>query len=118
VAARIAESDRLDGAVIKLGIVVAGGAAHSEARVRLPLRMLDWHGSVAGASGTGKIKTRQLIAEQLAATGVPLFFADIKDDLSGLAAAGTPFPPAILIRCTAASDDARNGMSWRAWPAR
>ena len=54
----------------------------------VPVGMLNRHGLVAGATGTGKTKTLQLITEQLSAAGVPGFVADIKGDLSGLAAAG------------------------------
>ena len=50
--------------------------------------MLNRHGLVAGATGTGKTKTLQLLAEQLSADGVPVFAADIKGDLSGLSALG------------------------------
>src|SRR3546814_1919933 len=50
--------------------------------------MLNRHGLVAGATGTGKTKTRQLLAEQLSAYGVPVFAADIKGDLSGLSVPG------------------------------
>ena len=50
--------------------------------------MMNRHGLVAGATGTGKTMTLQLIAEQLSAAGVPVFLADIKGDLSGLAAPG------------------------------
>ena len=50
--------------------------------------MLNRHGLVAGATGTGKTKTLQLMAEQIAAAGVPVFAADVKGDLSGLGAAG------------------------------
>src|SRR6185295_16031234 len=56
--------------------------------VRIPLAMLNRHGLIAGATGTGKTKTLQLLAEQLSAAGVPVFAADIKGDLSGLATAG------------------------------
>lgn len=52
--------------------------------VQVPLRMLNRHGLVAGATGTGKTKTMQLIAEQLSRAGVPVFLADLKGDLSGL----------------------------------
>ena len=52
--------------------------------------MLNRHGLVAGATGTGKTKTLQVLAEQVAALGVPVFAADIKGDLSGIATAGTP----------------------------
>ena len=50
--------------------------------------MLNRHGLVAGATGTGKTKTLQLMAEQLSAAGVPVFLADIKGDLSGMASPG------------------------------
>ena len=56
--------------------------------MRLPLATLNRHGLVAGATGTGKTKTLQLVAEQLSAAGVPVVLADVKGDLSGLAAAG------------------------------
>jgi hypothetical protein len=58
------------------------------ATVGFPLGMLNRHGLVAGATGTGKTKTLQLFAEQLSAAGVPVFLADLKGDLSGLAAPG------------------------------
>ena len=54
--------------------------------------MLNRHGLVAGATGTGKTKTLQLLAEQLSAHGVPVFAADIKGDLSGLVDAGRGEP--------------------------
>ena len=50
--------------------------------------MMNRHGLVAGATGTGKTKTLQLMAEQLSAAGVPVFLADLKGDLSGLATPG------------------------------
>src|SRR3712207_897845 len=56
----------------------------------MPLSMLNRHGLVAGATGTGKTKTLQLIAEQLSAAGVPVFLADIKGDLAGIATGGEP----------------------------
>ena len=64
------------------------GVAHPDAPVRIPLAVLNRHGLVAGATGTGKTKTLQLMAEQLSAQGVPVFLADVKGDLSGMASAG------------------------------
>ncbi|WP_409484513.1 helicase HerA-like domain-containing protein [Arsenicicoccus dermatophilus] len=77
-----------DGAALELGAAVADGQAHPDAPVRIPLSVMNRHGLVAGATGTGKTKTLQLLAEQLSHRGVPVFVADIKGDLSGLATAG------------------------------
>ena len=60
----------------------------SDVHIRIPLGMLNRHGLVAGATGTGKTKTLQLLAEQLSANGVSVFAADIKGDLSGLSVPG------------------------------
>jgi uncharacterized protein len=78
------------GPALDLGALVVDGVTHREAPVRIPLGMLNRHGLVAGATGTGKTKTLQLMAEQLSAQGVPVFAADIKGDLSGIATAGQP----------------------------
>ncbi|MCW2829542.1 MAG: hypothetical protein JWP31_234 [Aeromicrobium sp.] len=78
-----------DGVGIELGALVDGDPVPA-AQVRIPLAMLNRHGLVAGATGTGKTKTLQVLAEQIAAHGVPVFAADIKGDLSGIATAGTP----------------------------
>jgi DNA helicase HerA-like ATPase len=66
------------------------GTVHPEPKVRIPLAMMNRHGLIAGATGTGKTKTLQLLTEQLSAQGVPVFAADIKGDLSGLAMPGEP----------------------------
>lgn len=83
-----------EGAAIEMGALVDGTgpdqAAVPSAQVRIPLAMLNRHGLVAGATGTGKTKTLQVLAEQIASHGVPVFAADIKGDLSGIATAGTP----------------------------
>lgn len=75
-------------ATLTLGAAVVDGQVHADAPVRLPLRMMNRHGLVAGATGTGKTKTLQMMAEQLSSAGVPVFLADVKGDLSGLAVAG------------------------------
>jgi hypothetical protein len=75
---------------VVLGAALEGGTLHPEPKVRLPLAMVNRHGLIAGATGTGKTKTLQLLAEQLSAAGVPVFVADIKGDLSGLAMPGVP----------------------------
>src|SRR6476660_7199541 len=73
---------------VTLGAVVHDGECDPEPLVTIPISMMNRHGLVAGATGTGKTKTLQLIAEQLSAAGVPVFVADIKGDLSGLGAPG------------------------------
>jgi DNA double-strand break repair helicase HerA and related ATPase len=77
---------------IVLGAPIHSGECHPEPLVRIPLEMLNRHGLIAGATGTGKTKTLQLMAEQISAAGVPVFLADVKGDLSGLAVAGTESP--------------------------
>ncbi|MFF8280593.1 helicase HerA-like domain-containing protein [Streptomyces lateritius] len=87
-AAEIAAGYGFAGPALELGALLWGGACHPDARIRIPLAVLNRHGLVAGATGTGKTKTLQLIAEQLSAHGVPVFLADIKGDLSGISAPG------------------------------
>lgn len=87
--ATIAAGYAADGAALDLGVLMNGGPVAS-VPVRIPLAMTNRHGLVAGATGTGKTRTLQLLAEQLSENGVPVFAADIKGDLSGLAAAGAP----------------------------
>ena len=71
-----------------LGAPVRAGECHPEPLVRAPLAMLNRHGLIAGATGTGKTRTLQLLAEQLSAAGVPVFLSDVKGDVSGLGAPG------------------------------
>ncbi len=78
-----------DGPSITLGGALEGATVHPTPRVCIPLAMMNRHGLVAGATGTGKTKTLQLLAEQLSVQGVPVFVADLKGDLSGLAMPGT-----------------------------
>jgi len=77
----------MEGAVLEMGALV-NGEAMPDVPVRIPIAMTNRHGLVAGATGTGKTKTLQVLAEQLSAAGVPVFAADIKGDLSGIAVAG------------------------------
>ncbi len=83
-AQQIAAGYVTDGQALELGSVVVDGTVYPEAQVRIPLAMMNRHGLVAGATGTGKTKTLQVIAEQLSAAGVPVMMADVKGDLSGL----------------------------------
>jgi hypothetical protein len=86
--ARIAAAYEAAGPALTLGAVVHEGVADPAAQVRIALSMLNRHGLIAGATGTGKTKTLQLMAEQLSSQGVPVFATDVKGDLSGLAQAG------------------------------
>jgi DNA helicase HerA-like ATPase len=86
--AAIAKGYTFDEPAIDLGVVVEDDVPVPSAVVRIPLAMLNRHGLVSGATGTGKTKTLQLMAEQISAAGVPVFAADIKGDLSGIASPG------------------------------
>ncbi|RSS81323.1 helicase HerA-like domain-containing protein [Streptomyces sp. WAC06614] len=87
---RIADGYAFTGPALDLGALLWDGACLPGKQIRIPLSMLNRHGLVAGATGTGKTKTLQLVAEQLSAQGVPVFLADIKGDVSGVSAPGTP----------------------------
>ncbi|MFH8624895.1 helicase HerA-like domain-containing protein [Streptomyces vietnamensis] len=87
-AAEIAAGYAFEGPALELGALLWDGVCHPDARIRIPLPVLNRHGLVAGATGTGKTKTLQLIAEQLSANGVPVFLADVKGDVSGVSAPG------------------------------
>ena len=84
----IAAGYAFTGPALDLGALLWEGACLPDAQIRVPLPMLNRHGLVAGATGTGKTKTLQLIAEQLSAQGVPVFLADVKGDVSGISAPG------------------------------
>ncbi|MEV8318057.1 helicase HerA-like domain-containing protein [Streptomyces sp. NPDC059900] len=87
-AVEIAAGYAFDGPALDLGALLWDGQCLPGAQIRIPLAMLNRHGLVAGATGTGKTKTLQLIAEQLAAQGVPVFLADVKGDVSGISMPG------------------------------
>lgn len=87
-AVEIATGYASEGQALELGSIVVDGVADPAARVRIPLATVNRHGLIAGATGTGKTKTLQGIAEQLSAAGVPVVMADVKGDLSGLSKAG------------------------------
>lgn len=73
----------------KLGVAMLDGEVVQGADIFLPLRTMNRHGLIAGATGTGKTKTLQVISEMLSDNSVPVLLMDIKGDLSGIAAAGT-----------------------------
>src|SRR6187549_2235298 len=78
----------MSGATIYLGAGILNGEVIAEAKVNLPLRMMTRHGLVTGATGSGKTRTLQLIAEQLSSAGVPVFMPDMKGDISGISKEG------------------------------
>lgn len=88
------------GESIVIGKPLVNGEVIQDADVRLPLKTLNRHGLIAGATGTGKTKTLQVITECLSDSSVPVLLLDIKGDLSGIAAAGTNTDP-INERCKA-----------------
>ncbi len=105
---KISSSYSPKGACIQLGSGILNGEVVTDAKVNLALKMMNRHGLIAGATGTGKTRTLQLMAEQLSDAGVPVLMLDVKGDLSGLAepgktndaliergqAVGIPFEPA------------------------
>jgi MoxR-like ATPase len=76
------------GSSIYLGAGVLDGEIIAEAKVNLSLKMMNRHGLVSGATGSGKTRTLQLLAEQLSAAGVSVFMPDMKGDVSGMAKHG------------------------------
>lgn len=78
------------GETIKIGAGILDGEVLPEAEVFLPLTTMNRHGLITGATGGGKTKSFQMIAEGLSEVSVPCLMMDIKGDLSGIAAAGTP----------------------------
>ena len=77
------------GDFIVLGSALLNGVPQKDAQVKLPLKTLNRHGLIAGATGTGKTVTLQIIAENMCAKGIPVLLMDLKGDLSGIAKAGT-----------------------------
>ncbi|HYH07825.1 MAG TPA: helicase HerA-like domain-containing protein [Thermoanaerobaculia bacterium] len=73
---------------IEIGHVIREGSATGELPVRVPLRMMNRHGMIAGSTGTGKTRTLQMLAEGLSRAGVPVFLADVKGDLAGMCIPG------------------------------
>ncbi len=80
------------GDFIALGAAMHNGETVTDAHVKIPLKTLNRHGLIAGATGTGKTKTLQILAENLSEKGIPVLLMDIKGDLSGLAAASPGHP--------------------------
>jgi DNA helicase HerA-like ATPase len=80
------------GGSIAIGTAKLGEEFLENTLVKIPLKMFNRHGLIAGATGTGKTKTLQILAEKLSANGVPTLMMDIKGDLSGISQPGKPHP--------------------------
>jgi DNA helicase HerA-like ATPase len=81
-----------------LGSPMVGGEVDNDARVQIALSMMNRHGLIAGATGTGKTKTLQILAGELSKAGVPVFVADIKGDVTGIALPGDATNPKVVER--------------------
>ena len=92
-----------------LGSPMLEGELFNDARVQVALSMMNRHGLIAGATGTGKTKTLQLLAGELSKAGVPVFVADIKGDVTGIASPGDATNPKVIERAAS--------MAWTFEPA-
>src|SRR5437016_12449208 len=80
----IQEGYRFPGPALEVGRAIRGGKVVSEVPVAVPFAMINRHGLVAGATGTGKTNTLQRMAGKLSDGGVPVFLADLNGELSGI----------------------------------
>ncbi len=85
---------------LMIGSAMLDGELLNEPRVQVALSMMNRHGLIAGATGTGKTKTLQLLAGELSKAGVPVFVADIKGDVTGIAMPGDATNPKVVERAT------------------
>lgn len=81
----ISKSYQPKGDFIHLGAAMLDGKTYADAAIKIPLKTMNRHGLIAGATGTGKTKTLQILAENLSQKGVPVLLMDVKGDLSGIA---------------------------------
>ncbi|MFC5046805.1 helicase HerA-like domain-containing protein [Aquimarina hainanensis] len=88
----ITEGYTTKGDFIALGSAIHNNETITDAQVKIPLKTLNRHGLIAGATGTGKTKTLQVLAENLSEKGIPVLLMDIKGDLSGIATASPGHP--------------------------
>ena len=95
------------GQCIDLGAAMLDGEVYTGTLVKAPLKTFNRHGLIAGATGTGKTKSLQMIAEQLSQNGVPVLLMDIKGDLSGIARPGESNPKI-------EERSAKTGIPWKA----
>src|SRR6478609_1880324 len=98
-AKQMSDGYALDQPAVTLGRAMLENDVYTDSQIQVALSILNRHGLIAGATGTGKTKTLQLMAGQLSRAGVPCFVADIKGDLTGLAAPGDATNPKVIERC-------------------
>jgi len=91
-ASHINQGNTCKGDFIVLGGAMLDGEAIPATHIKVPLKTLNRHGLIAGATGTGKTKTLQVMSEQLSEKGIPVLMMDVKGDLSGIATPGTEKP--------------------------
>jgi DNA helicase HerA-like ATPase len=94
----MSEGYRFDEPTLILGGPMLGADVLTDVKVQAPLAMMNRHGLVAGATGTGKTKTLQIIAGELSDAGVPSFIADVKGDVTGIVHPGDPSNPKVQER--------------------
>lgn len=85
----IEKGNSFKGESIILGTAILGGVPLKSTHIKIPLKTLNRHGLICGATGTGKTKTLQVLAEQMSLQGIPSLLMDMKGDLSGIAMPGT-----------------------------
>ena len=88
----ITEGYKFKGDSITMGAAMLDSKPQMNCFVNIPLKTLNRHGLIAGATGTGKTVTIQILAENMAAKGIPVLMMDVKGDLSGISAIGTSNP--------------------------
>ena len=88
----ITAGNTFKGDYITLGAAMLNGDTLTDTFVNIPLKTLNRHGLIAGATGTGKTKTLQVLAENLSLKGIPVLLMDVKGDLSGIAKEGQGHP--------------------------
>jgi uncharacterized protein len=106
-ASAMAAGYAVEGDALSLGAPMLDGEVLRAILVGWPLATVNRHGLVAGATGTGKTKTLQILAGELSDAGVPVFVADVKGDLTGLAMPGDPTDPKVLERAASIGWDVR-----------
>jgi DNA helicase HerA-like ATPase len=91
-ASHINQGNACKGDFIVLGVAMLDGETIADTFIKVPLKTLNRHGLIAGATGTGKTKTLQVMSEQLSEKGIPVLMMDVKGDLSGIATPGIEKP--------------------------